>query len=232
MAKRNRAAIRKRKQTREQEQQQKRMVQIGAVLVGALVLGIIGFFALGAGQGGPQQSDERLNLDPILGNPDAPVTITEYSAFGCESCRAWHNAGVVEDILAQYPNQVRFIYRDMPITNPPWSQEMAEIAQCALDQSNELFWVAHDTLFEDTIQGRTSQSAAIDLIEAENSGMDMEALRSCVDANTHFQTVRYDMERSEARGIRGTPTWFVNGQQVYQASPQVLIQMIDAALAQ
>ena len=60
--------------------------------------------------------------------------------------------------------------------------------------------------------------------------MDIDALRQCVDDNTHFNTVRYDMERPEAVALRGTPAWFVNGQQVYQASPQIIGQMIEAAL--
>ena len=84
--------------------------------------------------------------------------------------------------------------------------------------------------FEDTVQGRTGQSVAIDLIAAENSTMNIDELRACVDANTHFNTVRFDMERPEALGIRGTPTWFVNGQQVFNASPAVITQMIQAEL--
>ena len=145
--KRDRAKIKERRQAREQERKQKQIVQIGAVLVGLFVVGIIAFFAFGSGGNAPDVAIERLELDPILGNPDAPVTIVEYGAFGCHACRQWHEAGVIDQILAQFPNQVNFIYRDMPIIDPAWSQSMSEIAQCALDQGNDNFWVAHDTLF-------------------------------------------------------------------------------------
>lgn len=229
--KRDRAAIRKRKEAREQAKKQKQMVQIGAAVVGVLVIGLIAFFAVNAGNSGPEQPQARLDLDPVLGNPDAPISIVEYGAFGCHACRSWHEAGIIEGILAQYPDQVNFIYRDMPIIDPTWSQEMGEIAQCALDQGNDAFWVAHDVIYEDTVQGRSNTAETIDLIAAKNSGINIDDLRTCVDANTHFHTVRYDMERPEAVGIRGTPTWFVNGQQVYNASPQVITQMIEAALS-
>lgn len=228
--KRNKEAIKERRKAREGERKQKQIVQVGAVIVGLLVLGIMAFFVVNSGNNGPDIAQERLELDPILGNPNAPVTIVEYAAFGCEACRSWHEAGVVEQILAQYPNQVKFVYRDLPIIIPAWSQEMGEVAQCAFDQGNDAFWIAHDVLYEDTIQGRTSQSAAIDLIANAGSDINIDDLRECTEANTHFNTVRYDMERPEAVALRGTPSWFVNGQQVYQASPQVITQMIDAAL--
>ena len=228
--KRNKEAIKERRQAREQEQKQKQLIRFGALFFGLAVIGIMGFFITSAGNSGPDVAIERLELDPILGNPDAPVTIVEYAAFGCEACKSWHEAGIVEQILAQYPNQVKFVYRDLPIIDAPWSQAMAEIAQCALDQGNDNFWVAHDILFEDTSLGRTSQSDAVELIAESNTTMNIDALRDCVNDNTHFNTVRYDMERPEAVSLRGTPSWFVNGQQVYQASPQVIIQMIETAL--
>jgi len=227
--KRDKESIRKRRKARSQEKQQKQMIQVGAVLIGIVLLAVIAYFSLSPANA-PDVAFERLELDPVLGNPDAPVTIVEYGAFGCHACREWHNAGIVDDILQQFPGQVKFVYRDMPIIDPPWSQAMAEIAQCALDQSNEAFWIAHDSLFEDTVQGRTNQSAAVDLVIAADPLIDGDALSSCVDANTHHNTVQYDMERPEAAGIRGTPTWFVNGQQVYSASPQVIIQMVESAL--
>ncbi|MGJ3239318.1 MAG: DsbA family protein [Anaerolineae bacterium] len=227
---RNKRAIKDRRDTRQREQRQRAMVQIGAVMVTVLVLAMIGFFTLRVGNSGPDVSAERLELDPILGNPDAPVTVIEYAAYGCDACRQWHEAGIIDQILLMYPDQVRVIYRDMPIILPGWSQSMGEIAQCAFDQGNEAFWSAHDTLFEDTQLGRTSTADALDLVITNNPALDGDTLRECFDANTHARTVRYDMERPEALAIRGTPTWFVNGQQVYSASPQTIIQLIESAL--
>lgn len=228
MAKNKRENARKRKEEREQQQKQQQQIQIGAVLIGILVIGLIAFYSF-SGQAAPEVAQERLELDPILGNPDAPVTITEYGAYGCSACRSWHEAGIVEQILEEFPNQAKFVYRDIPIIMPAWSQSMGEVAQCALDQGQNEFWSMHDALFHQTIQGRTSQAEAVQL--GLGLGLDMGALQTCVDNNTHSDTVRYDMNREEARGIRSTPTWFVNGERVFNASPDVLRQMISSELA-
>ena len=95
----------------------------------------------------------RLELDPILGDPDAPVTLIEYGAYGCHACKYWHEEGIVEALLEEFEGQVNFVYRDIPIIVPPYSQMAAEIAQCALDQGNEQFWTMHDAIYVQAEQG-------------------------------------------------------------------------------
>lgn len=211
---------------RQSKQNANSHVRIIILLFAIVAIGFVIYASLP--ETGSEQTVNRLELDPVLGNPNAPVTVVEYGAYGCEACRAWHEAGIVELILEEFPDQVKFVYRDMPIILPDWSQEMAEVAQCALDHSNHDFWIMHEVLFTQTIQGRTSQQEVIAL--GANAGLNANELQSCVEANTHYNTVRYDMSRSEARGIRGTPTWFVNGQILFNASPATLRQAILNAL--
>ncbi len=220
MSKQRRVARKKAQATQNRQHQ---LIQFGSL---AFIVAFTGFiiFSTFSQSSGPEQPTDRLELDPILGNPDAPITVIEYAAYGCSACKAWHEAGIMEQILQEFPDQVRFIYRDMPVILPTWSQEMAEVAQCALDQSNSSFWLMHDALFSQTIQGRSSQSEVVGL--GASLGLDVSALQACVDANTHYETVRYDMNRTEAQVIRGTPTWFVNGQAIFNASPAILRQAI------
>jgi protein-disulfide isomerase len=210
------------------QNRQHRLIQIGTLV---FIVAFVGFivFSTFPQSSGLEQPVDRLELDPILGNPDAPITVVEYAAYGCSACKVWHEAGIMEQILQEFPDQLRFIYRDMPVILPAWSQEMAEVAQCALDQSNSSFWLIHNALFSQTIQGRSSQAEAIGL--GASLGLDVNALQACVDANTHYETVRYDMNRPEARNVLGTPTWFVNGQVIFNASPAVLRQTIIDELA-
>ena len=112
----------------------------------------------------------RLELDPILGNPDAPVTLIEYGAYGCHACKFWHEEGIVETLLEEFGGQVNFVYRDLPIIVPPYSQRAAEVAQCALDQGNEQFWTMHDAIFTQADQGKASADALIQLGGAVWSG--------------------------------------------------------------
>lgn len=203
-------------------------IQVGVILTGFVLLIAIALFTLNR-PNTPKATQERLELDPYLGNPNAPVTITEYAAYGCDSCRRWHQAGIMEQILTEFPNQVKFVYRDIPIILPSWSQEMAEVAQCALDQGQETFWLMHDALYFETVLGRTTQMQAVQL--GINLGLDTDALQICVENDTHYEVVRYDMQRPEALGIRSTPTWFVNGQLVYDASSKQLREMINIELS-
>lgn len=218
-----------RKKTETAQKRTHRMIQIGSL---GFIVAFMGFivFSTFPQNSGPEQLVSRLELEPILGDSDAPITVVEYAAYGCSACKAWHEAEIIEQILIEFPTQVKFIYRDMPIILPAWSQDMAEVAQCALDQGNDAFWLMHNALFTQTVQGRTSQNEAIQM--GVNLGLETDVLQACVDNNTHYDTVRYDMNRPEARGIRGTPTWFVNGQMIFNASPNILRQTILDELAQ
>ncbi len=171
---------------------------------------------------------ERLELDPILGNPDAPVTLIEYGAYGCHACKYWHEEGIIEALLEDFGGRVNFVYRDIPIIVPPYSQRAAEVAQCALDQGNEQFWTMHDAIYVQAEQGRAS---ADDLIQLGGAvGLDEAALRSCYDAGTHVATVRFDHDRGAALGIRSTPTFVIGGRPIDGANPETLRQALQAEL--
>lgn len=171
---------------------------------------------------------ERERLDPVLGNPDAAVTLIEYGAYGCSACKHWHERGAVDDIIESFAGKVNFVYRDMPIVLPQYSQTAAEIAQCALDQGNDQFWLMHDALFTMARQGRSS---ADDMIEiGAQVGLDADALRSCYLSGLHVETVRFDRERGEALGIRGTPTFVIGDQPVFNGDPDLLRQLLQAEL--
>ncbi len=171
---------------------------------------------------------ERKYLDPVLGNPAAPVTLIEFGAYGCSVCKRWHEQGAIDDIIEAFDGEVNFIYRDMPIVLPGYSQTAAEIAQCALDQGQEQFWLMHDALFTVARQG---QSSAEDLMEiGAQVGLDADALRSCYLSGIHVETVRFDHQRGEALGIRGTPTFLIGEQPVFNGDPDLLRQLLQAEL--
>ena len=111
MAKKRKTARVKRKQ-----QQQKRQ----NLIIGVVVLIVIGGFALFALSNRAVAYNERFDVEPIYGNPDAPVSIIEYGAYGCHSCKAVHESGILEDIIEEYDGQVNLICRDIPIISPAY----------------------------------------------------------------------------------------------------------------
>ena len=170
----------------------------------------------------------RLELDPILGDSGAPVTLIEYGAYGCHACKYWHEEGIIEALLEDFGGQVNFVYRDIPIIVPPYSQRAAEVAQCALDQGNQQFWTMHDAIYTKAEQGKAS---AEDLIRLGGAvGLDEAALRSCYEAGTHVETVRFDQDRGEALGIRSTPTFVIGGMPIDGANPDTLRAALQAEL--
>ena len=178
----------------------------------------------------PPSAEEiaRYELDPILGDPDAPVTLIEYGAYGCHACKYWHEEGIVEELLEEFAGRVNFVYRDIPIIVPPYSQMAAEIAQCALDQGNDQFWTMHGAIYTQAEQGRASADELLQL--GADAGLDGAALRKCYEAGAHVATVRYDHDRGAALGIRSTPTFVIGGAPVANANPELLRELLQAEL--
>ena len=211
---------------RSQSPQQSRLIVGGAALV---VVAVALFLILSnSSQAAPAGVDELLPRDPVLGNPDAPVTIVEYGAYGCTVCQAWHRAGIIEKILAEYPGQVRFIYRDFPVVAPSYSRMAARTAQCALDQGNDAFWRFHDAMFTHA-DARSSQGDLIQL--GAQVGLDTDALQACVDNHTYAAAVQSEEDQGYRLGLPGTPAFLVNGQRLFGASPDALRAAIERALS-
>ena len=225
MSKRDRARKRKEKRAQEQAKQQQRMMAVGAVI--AVIVIAIGYFGFFARSDSNFEPTERMLLDPILGNPDAPVLIEEWGAYGCHACKSVHEGGLLDELLRRYPGQVKIVFRDLPIISPSYDQNSAEVAQCALDQGNEQFWLVHDWLYTEAIQSRTNQNQIIDA--AGDLGLDMEALRTCVNDDTHHETVQFDLQRGLEMGLNSTPTFIVNGQRIFNG--QQLFSTIESEIA-
>lgn len=217
----------RRAKARKRQQRQQLYIIGGIVVAAALVIGIV---ALSNGGTGAAQavSEERLELDPWLGPDDAPVELIEYGAYSCHACQGWHEAGIVENILEQYDGLVRFTFRDFPVISPRYDQWAAEMAQCVLDQDEEVFWLFHDALYT-THYFNSSEGELFDV--AEELGADRAALRECSNQEVHQQTVQFDANRARQVGARGTPTFTVNGLTV-QGGPEAIVAAIDAQLAE
>ena len=174
-----------------------------------------------------QPLDEtRLASNPILGSDSAKVVITEYGDFGCTSCRAWHNAGVLEQILATYGDQVQFVWKDFPVITAQ-SPKAAEAGQCALDQDK--FWEYHDLLF-----AKAPALNVSDLKEyAAQVGLDTTKFNQCLDSGQNRAKVEQSLNEAQRQyAFPGTPSFLVNGKKlVGPPSYETLKSTIDSILA-
>ncbi len=212
------------KQLREMKRRDKnrrRSLIFGGIAIVVAVIGVIAFLPRPAAE---VVSEARLIDNPTKGPSVAPVTITEFGDFNCEACRAWHEFGFLEQLQANYGDQVRIVWRDLPIITPQ-SPKAAEAAECAYDQGR--FWDYHDLLFVQApnLGVRNLKSYAVEL------GLDEDVFNQCLDLGTHADTVDLDKRDAFRRGLRGTPSFLINDQPLIGANPTLMVQMIDSIIA-
>ncbi len=218
----------KRRSRKERARQRRQIMIVGGVFTVIIVGGIVATLMLGPNRAQPAPQ-ARLDLDPVWGNPDAPVTIVEYGAYSCHACQLLHESGVVERLVAESNGQVNFVFRDMPVIIPTYDHMAAEVAQCVLDQSQDAFWQFHDLLYTEYYANSTRDELVS--IAATEAGANETELATCVEGLTHFHTVQYDLQRGRDLGIRGTPTLYVNGAPVFSPTEANLRSAIQSALA-
>lgn len=149
-----------------------------------------------------------------MGDPNAPVTIVEFSDYQCPFCKRFHDD--VSDILVEEfvrPGTVFFTYRSMGAFLGPESFRAAEAAYCAGDQ--EAFWQYHATLFANQ-GGENVGTYSDNRLEAMASelGLDMEAFNDCFDGRKYQDRVTQDQVDGLAAGVQGTPAFVINGRLV------------------
>jgi protein-disulfide isomerase len=172
---------------------------------------------------GEMRFDIDLDDDPSLGPVDAPITIVEFSDFNCPYCRRFHTE-TFPSLLAAYPDQIHFVYRDFPVVG---GFEAAQAAECANLQGD--FWPFHDLLLSGDQPALNSDAYSV---YASELGLDVQDLLDCVESGQFTAEVEADARYASGLGVTGTPTFFINGIPLVGAQPiQAFQQIIDRELA-
>lgn len=150
---------------------------------------------------------------PYRGPEDALVTIVEFTDYQCPFCRR-HFEETLPLILRDYGERVKYVVRNFPIVQShPSAARAAEAAECAFDQGR--FWPYHDLLFRNP----TALDAASLKRYARDVGLDMQRFTRCLDSREKSSVVARDLRDAERLGLRGTPTFFINGRILVGAQP-------------
>ncbi|MDH3677179.1 MAG: DsbA family protein [Nitrosopumilus sp.] len=178
--------------------------------------------------------------DPIRGDPNAPITIVEFSDFQCPFCARFH-VQTLPLLLEEYidKGKVNLVYRDFPIQSiHPNALPAAVAAECADEQGK--YWEYHDTLFEkqsgwsradsDTVISTFSQYAS-------DIGLDQQQFDSCLDAGKYLEEVQNDLSDGRDYDITGTPGFFIgnddigfvkiNGAQPFDSFKKIIDAQLD-----
>jgi protein-disulfide isomerase len=172
---------------------------------------------------------------PARGPDDAKVTLTVFSDFQCPYCAK--SLPLIESVREQYPESVRYVFAHFPLPMHKWARPASIAAQCAARQDEDAFWTLHDAFFDN--QAGLTPDNVIDRAASylEGSSIDMEEWRTCAtdegsDAHRSAASlVDTAMQTGEQVQVRGTPTFFVNGEMYRGArNPSALASRIEAAL--
>jgi Na+/H+ antiporter NhaA len=156
--------------------------------------------------------DLAVDVDPeydhIRGPDDAPVTLVEYGDFECPYCG--QAEGAIRELLAAHGDDVRYVWRHLPLTDVhPAAQLAAEASEAAAAQGR--FWDMYDTLLahQDQLAPRDLARHAADL------GLDVERFRDELRRREYAARVSEDVASADESGVSGTPTFFINGRRHY-----------------
>jgi protein-disulfide isomerase len=171
------------------------------------------------------QSDDR-----VLGSPAAKVTIIEYADFQCPFCGRFEST-TVGQLKEKYvkTGQAKIIYRDFAFLGAE-SVESAEAARCAGEQDK--FWDFHDYLYAHQNGENQGAFAAMNLKKFAGAlKLDQAKFDSCLDDHKYKSAVEASLKTGQGLGVTGTPTTFVNGQEIVGAQPIAQFEtLIQAAL--
>jgi protein-disulfide isomerase len=142
--------------------------------------------------------------DHVQGLATAAVTLVEYGDYECPYCRA--ATPIVEELQRLLGDQLRFVFRHFPLTGlHPHAQHAAEAAEAAAAQ--EKFAEMHAALFEhqEALEDDDLVKYAADL------DLDAARLGRELGAHSYAGRVREDFESGLRSGVRGTPTFYLDG---------------------
>lgn len=163
---------------------------------------------------------------PTRGPADAPVTLIEFLDPECESCRAAYP--IVEKILEEYEGKIRYVVRYIP------NHSNSALAVAATEAAGEQgkYWEMQELLFAKQLEWgeQVTPQTALFISYAESLGLDMDKFMESFQHPKHIEKAKRDQQDATSLGLRGTPTFIVNGRTVFGMNEGTLRSLIEEAL--
>src|ERR671931_303652 len=161
--------------------------------------------------------------DHVRGPSDAPVTLLEYGDYECPYCG--QAEAVIRELLADFGDDLRYVWRQLPLNDVHQHAQMAaEAAEAAGAQG--AFWEMHDLLLahQDELRPADLHRYALQL------GLDVERFWDDIRRHEHLGRIEDDVGSADAGGVAGTPSFFINGRR-YEGAYDVatLTSVVSAA---
>ena len=163
------------------------------------------------------------------GAADAPVTLEIYGDFQCPSCAK--TTALIDEIEQSYGSKLRVVFYEFPLKMHAHALEAAMAAEAAGVQGH--FWEMHDALYKyQDIWSKVSDPGRFFTVYAQTIGLNVGQFQQDRQSEQLKTQIMIQGDAGVARGVRNTPTLFVNGREVKGIfDPLSLRSEIDAALA-
>jgi len=193
----------------------------------ALVVVLVGFVLVIKWMNRPASLGDTSSL-PVLGEPNAPLTIYEYASFTCERCAQVRP--MVKEVLSRYPGQVKVAFIHLP-QGPPVATQAAIAGLCAQEQGK--FWEFADLMFERQASWyRDPNPLPLWLTYASQAGMDTNRLAQCLNSEQMAKTIQQQAMMAAGQVIQSTPTFLIGNSRLPQPrSVDDFVRLIDKELA-
>ncbi len=209
----------KKEQKEKKNAKRKKMAGMGLAGVGALVvIALLGSQLVNMNSGPGNSAELSIEDEPMTGNPDANITIVEFGDFQCPYCAQFAQQ-TYPQIVNNYieSGQVNMVWKDYPLTEigHEWARPAAMTMECVYREGgDDAFWNVKEKVFanQNSLSSGNVESEIIGYAEEENVSSD--AVQSCLDNGNPGQEVDQDKSDGRSSGVSGTPTIFVNGQEI------------------
>jgi len=148
------------------------------------------------------------NGSPVLGNPDAPITLVEFGDYQCHYCNVFFE-NTEEEIIKKYveTGKVKMIFKDYNIIGKD-SVKASQGAHCAKEQN--LFWEYHDILYSNWTGENNGWASGTNLANyAQDIGLEMNQWTDCMTQQKYSKTILTSNEDAKKLQLTGTPAFFV-----------------------
>lgn len=178
--------------------------------------------------------DPSLRITPVsisadgiaatMGDPNAPVTIVEYTDYQCPYCLRYSTETLPQLLSKIEAGEVYYILKDFPLESiHPQARIAAVAARCAGEQG--AYWEMHDAVFNSQQQWSGQEEAAANVVFAQlatDLGLEATSYAACLTSGNYEADINISLNEGASLGIQGTPHFFISGFPVSGAQPYEL----------
>lgn len=166
--------------------------------------------------------------DHIYGNPNAPISLIEYSDYECPFCKSFHP--IAKQIVKAYEGKVNWVYRHFPLNfHNPGAQKQAEASECVYELGgDDAFWKYSDAIYERTKSNGNGFPLTNLVPLAKELGLDEKRFAQCLESNKYEGRVKEDLDEGGKIGLTGTPANILLHNETGEVLVKVGAQPLDA----